>query len=384
MTDWQPQAAKLADSLAAESAIVDYRWRAAFEATPRHVFVPRYWALNEYNSPVRVVDGAVSTHRHEWLQAVYENRFLITQWVADGDRRIVTSSASLPSLVARMLHILDVADGQRVLEIGTGTGYNTSLLCHRVGAANVTSIDIDAGLVAEATGRLDVIGYTPTLHTGDGALGVKDGAPYDRILSTCATRGVPPAWIDQLADGGRIVTPLTIGGALAVLDKTGPGEVSGNLDVEPALFMAMHPAGQPLPDGYLAEIPPPVSNEAAHLGTSNVDPEALADFDFRLWLLLHLPKLHFVEHFDDQQTRIGWTIHDGVEQATGKLGADGVLHVRQSSRRLWDTVEAAWLGWVDHDRPRRDRIGVTATARGVQYAWLDSPDSDVRWPVPTA
>ncbi|WP_307962239.1 methyltransferase domain-containing protein [Salinispora arenicola] len=157
----------MADHLTAESAITVDRWRAAFESTPRHVFVPRYWELNEYNSPSRLVDSTVPSHRHEWLLAAYTDRVLVTQWRADEDRRIVTSSASLPSLVARMLHLLDVADDQRVLEIGTGTGYNTTLLCHRVGSTNVTSIDVDPGLVAEAVGRLDVVGFAPTVIAGD-------------------------------------------------------------------------------------------------------------------------------------------------------------------------------------------------------------------------
>ncbi|WP_238324132.1 methyltransferase domain-containing protein [Salinispora pacifica] len=392
MTDWQPWAATLADKLAAASAIADDQWRAAFEGTPRHVFVPRYWELDEYNRPSRLVDGAISAHRPEWLEAAYTDRFLVTQWVPDEDRRVVTSSASLPSLVARMLHILDVADGHRILEIGTGTGYNTALLCHRVGAANVTSVDIDAGLVAEAAGRLNTVGYAPAVVAGDGALGVKDYGPYDRILSTCATRGVPPAWIDQLADGGRIVTPLTMGGALAVLTKSGPDEVSGHFDVEQAWFMAMRPATRAMPVGFLADQPQPVSDELAGLGVSGLEPEALADPDFRLWLLLHQPTLHFVEHFDNELAHAGLTVHDGADLATALRRADGPLHVRQSSpRRLWDTVESAWRSWVDHDKPRRDRLGITATTGGVQYAWLDHParrqggdGGDVfRWPLPT-
>ncbi len=383
----------MADHLTAESAITVDRWRAAFESTPRHVFVPRYWELNEYNSPSRLVDSTVPSHRHEWLQAAYTDRVLVTQWRADEDRRIVTSSASLPSLAARMLHLLDVADDQRVLEIGTGTGYNTTLLCHRVGSTNVTSIEVDPGLAAEAVGRLDAVGFAPTVIAGDGALGVKDGAPYDRILSTCASPGVPPAWIDQLADGGRIVTPLTIGGALAVLDKTGPGEVSGHLDTDAAWFMAMRPADRSMPVGLLADQPRPVPDDVAHLGVSTLDPKALADPDFRLWLLLHQPKLHFVEHLDDQLTPTGLTVHNDVDIATAQGHADGRLHVRQSPpRRLWDTVESAWMSWTNHDKPRRDRLGITATANGLQYAWLDHPtrtqDKGGRggvfhWPLPT-
>jgi len=73
-----------------------------------------------------------------------------------GDRPFLvpTSSSTMPSLMARMLEALDVHDGQRVLEIGTGTGYNAALLCYRLGSANVVSIDIDPGLVAAANEHL--------------------------------------------------------------------------------------------------------------------------------------------------------------------------------------------------------------------------------------
>lgn len=66
------------------------------------------------------------------------------------------------SLMARMLEALDVRDGDRVLEIGTGTGYNAALLCHRVGSHNVVSIDIDPALIAAARSRLASLGHHPT------------------------------------------------------------------------------------------------------------------------------------------------------------------------------------------------------------------------------
>jgi SAM-dependent methyltransferase len=93
---------------------------------------------------------------------------------------VSTSSSTMPSLMARMLEALDVRDGHRVLEIGTGTGYNAALLCHRLGPRNVVSIDIDPTLVAAARSRLADLGYHPTLVAGDGTTGAVQHGPYDR------------------------------------------------------------------------------------------------------------------------------------------------------------------------------------------------------------
>ena len=105
--------------------------------------------------------------------------------------------------MVEMLEALDLRDGHRVLEIGTGTGYNAALLSHRLGGEHVVSIDIDPDLVRTAEQRLKELGHFPTLVTGDGQAGVPDHGPYDRIIATCAVPEIPLAWIEQLAPGGQ-------------------------------------------------------------------------------------------------------------------------------------------------------------------------------------
>src|SRR5205807_4637125 len=143
----------------------------------------------------------------EWRVGVYSARALITQ--IDGDdanverartgrvNGLATSSSSAPSLMASMLDALAVAEGHRVLEIGTGTGYNAALLCHRLGADNVTSVDVDAGLVDRAGQRLAALGYRPNVVAADGGAGCPEDAPFDRIIATVALPRVPAAWIEQ-------------------------------------------------------------------------------------------------------------------------------------------------------------------------------------------
>jgi protein-L-isoaspartate(D-aspartate) O-methyltransferase len=375
MIDWEPLAKQLADAIAAETELEPV-WRAVFEQTPRHVFVPRFWGLDGYNRPAELVDGADPDQQERWLDACYSNRVLITQWCGQNGRRIITSSGSMPSLVAEMLQALDVHDGNKVLEIGTGTGYNTALLCHRLGDKQVATVDIDPVLVAEAQSRLNRLGHDPTAEAGDGADGLPVAAPYDRILSTCSAASVPTAWINQLADGGLIVAPLTFGGALAVLRKTGLGEVSGRLATEQAYFMPLHEAGQPMPDGYVVDLPQPAGAEAHYRSTIEVPPTAWADPDFRLWLAIHLPEGHLADLVDDDLNRTGVVVYTTTSRASVDYTAG---EVAQDQERLWDVVEAAWLAWQRHGQPGRTRLGITARLDR-QWVWLDDPDQ----PLPAA
>jgi protein-L-isoaspartate O-methyltransferase len=88
--------------------------------------------------------------------------------------------------MARVLEDLELADGMRVLEVGTGTGYNAALLSHRLGAQHVHSVDIHPCLIAAARNRLANLGYHPRLAAVDGTAGWPDHAPYDRIIATCS------------------------------------------------------------------------------------------------------------------------------------------------------------------------------------------------------
>lgn len=171
--------------LAREGLLDDAAIAAAFRATPRHHFLPGH-ALDEVYA-----DKAVAVKR-------------------DGDEWL--SSSSQPAMMAIMLAQLGLAPGQRVLEIGAGTGYNAALMARMVGpAGRVVSIDLDADLVAAAARHLAAAGVTGVeLRAGDGALGAPDAAPFERIIVTVGVWDLLPAWREQLAPGGRIVLPLTL------------------------------------------------------------------------------------------------------------------------------------------------------------------------------
>jgi protein-L-isoaspartate(D-aspartate) O-methyltransferase len=159
----------------------------AFSAVPRHLFVPDVALADAYR------DDVVFTKRD-----------------ADGT---ALSSVSAPWLVAAMLERLGPPSGGRVLEIGSG-GWNAALLRHLVGpGGSVTSVDIDAEVIARAARCLAGTPWQDVrLVLGDGWSGVPDGAPYDGITVTVQATALADAWLDQLAPGGRLVVPLRVRG----------------------------------------------------------------------------------------------------------------------------------------------------------------------------
>ncbi|MGH3446655.1 MAG: methyltransferase domain-containing protein, partial [Nocardioidaceae bacterium] len=212
---------ELAEQFTGDGTLRTRAWREVFLRTWRHPYVPSYYP-ELGASCLLSIDPA---RRAEWLDAVYSNQTLITKVMQlphsralrPGSYPIYTSSSTLPGLLLMMLEALEVTDGTRVLEIGTGSGYNAALLCERLGSELVTSVDIDPELVDLARERLEANGYTPTLPAVDGDGGYPDSAPYDRIIATCSVPHVPPAWLAQTAPGGMVM--VDVRGKLAVNPK---------------------------------------------------------------------------------------------------------------------------------------------------------------------
>lgn len=117
------------------------------------------------------------------------------------------STISQPSFVAKMVDLLNLEGRERVLEIGTATGYQAALLSRLAG--HVHTIEIDKRLAYWARSNLKRLHYSNvTVHEGDGAMGISEDAPFDAIIVTAGLREVPKTLLDQLAVGGRLVVPL--------------------------------------------------------------------------------------------------------------------------------------------------------------------------------
>jgi protein-L-isoaspartate(D-aspartate) O-methyltransferase len=164
--------------------------RRAFQSLPRELFVPE----------IATRDGLPSIYRPE--------RALAT---ALDSRGTSISSSSAPIIMGLMLEALQLSPGLRVLEIGTGTGYNAALLKYLVGEVGVvTSVDIESAFARQARRALARSGSNCRVVVGDGRDGWERGAPYDRIMVTAASETVTQAWCDQLIDGGLIELPLRV------------------------------------------------------------------------------------------------------------------------------------------------------------------------------
>ncbi|MGH3771881.1 MAG: methyltransferase domain-containing protein [Pseudonocardiaceae bacterium] len=364
----------LAAELTDAGVLIDPRWRAAIEQTPRHLFVPRF-----YRDDDTVVDGTDPATVGEWLDAVYRDTSLVTQYAtAPGtDLPFPTSSSTMPSLMVRMLALLDVIDGSRVLEIGTGTGYNAALLCHRLGADHVASIELHPDLAADAADQLHSLGYAPALAVGDGAGGIPDHAPYDRIIATCAVPAIPPGWIDQLAPGGRIVTDLRgeLASSLTVLDKIAPDTVQGRLLDLPGHFMWLRSTAEhPLPNADRFNLV--INLDDAETTGTDLDPRILNEPGLRVLLNIVEPTLGPITHTQRESHDIWWlrADHCWAEITTGAHTT--VTH--GGPHNIWRTVERVAAEWQRSGRPGRGRYGLTAKADGTHHYWLDQPDRLLR------
>jgi protein-L-isoaspartate(D-aspartate) O-methyltransferase len=199
------------------SGIQDERIAAALRDVPRHLFLPHLPPEEAY------LDDAIVTKRDAEGQPI--------------------SSSSQPAIMAIMLDQLALAPGQRVLEIGAGTGYNAALISHIIGPSGVVvSVDIDPDLVETARGHLASAGYPDvTVVAADGADGYPPGAPYDRVIATVGVSDLAPAWLYQAGPGARIVVPLDVRGSqLAVaFGRAGSGGHWISRSTMPCGFMRM-------------------------------------------------------------------------------------------------------------------------------------------------
>jgi protein-L-isoaspartate(D-aspartate) O-methyltransferase len=178
---------RLVRQLQEKGLLRDPRLRAAFLDVPREQFVPDYAA-------------------EHGLEAVYRDQAIVTKQTEAGHG---LSSSSQPGITAEMLDALGVEPGQRVLEIGAGTGYNAAILAQLVGRrGRVVSVDIDPGVARGA--RRALRGSGVKVVVGDGRDGHAALAPYDRIIATASSDEVPRAWLEQLAPSGLLQVPLRL------------------------------------------------------------------------------------------------------------------------------------------------------------------------------
>lgn len=370
----------LADELIDKGDLVP-AWREAFRAVPRHEYIPE--TIWEEDETLPGWDDLTPRSRSDdpqaWLELCYRNEHIAIQ-VDDGHPvgpgligSELTSSASMPTIVAIMLDALDAEPGHRVLEIGTGTGYNAALLAHRLGAANVTTVEIDATLAAAAEQALKRTGFGDVMViAGDGERGYRGNAPYNRVISTANASPVPYAWIEQTHPGGRIVTPWRTPyyrSGLLALTTHDDGTATGGL-VGLASFMSLRSQRTPrfTVSQYQRTEDCPIVLE------TDLHPYHVSGgFDAGTAIGLRVPRCrtHYLAAEDEDDTGELWLI-DPETRSWAVLYHHPLrendpppYEVRQyGSRRLWDEVEAAYHWWEEQGKPAADRWRFTITPDG--------------------
>ena len=151
----------------------------------------------------RVLTAMLKVPRHEFVAAPYRDHAYDDNPLPIGEGQTI----SQPYIVGLMLELLRLSPDHTVLEIGTGSGYQTALLAEL--AAHVDSIERQLALAANADAILRTLGYTNvTVHSGDGSLGLPDRAPFDAIIVSAAAPELPAILFTQLKEGGRLVAPV--------------------------------------------------------------------------------------------------------------------------------------------------------------------------------
>lgn len=381
--------AALVEAMVADGTLTDTALIDAFRSVPRHRFIPETGALTAYGASLNA-----NSNPEQWLAAIYADNAIVTQVdestapvqeeppayqeVGSRARReAATSSSSAPTVLARLFELADLANGQRVLEVGTGTGWNTALLAHRLGDRAVISLETDPRLARSARESLEKEGYSPTVHLADGYGGYPPGARYDRITSTFGVRRIPPAWLEQLRPDGLVVCPwglLEGAGVLARVECPGDGSARGSFH-DGVGFVPLHTPDPP---------PRPVRDSGQQPDEYRLtqdDPVApLLSFPSAFALSVMVP---------DWRVRRRW-IGTGSGVWVCDRDADSWVRVypygtswmieQGGPRSVWDEFEEALELWSDLGEPRPDRFGLSVDTDGTHRVWLDSPEGR-SWPV---
>ncbi|MEU0519597.1 ATP-grasp peptide maturase system methyltransferase [Streptosporangium sp. NPDC006007] len=378
---------RLADLLRADGDLRTAPWRHAVERVPRERFLG--------GRVYRRVDGPGGTlwepvtpaevGQARWLELAYEN----TTWVTQLDGRYredaqptqgtPTSSSTLPGLVVSMLEDLAVDDGDRVLEVGTGTGYSTALLCRRLGDDLVTSIEIDPSIAARAAQALGAAGYAPTLAIGDGLRGHRARAPYDRIIATCSVRTVPATWLAQTSTGGRILVTLSgwlYGSGLVTLEVTGGGHAHGRFLPGTVSFMPAR-----------AHAAPPLSDLPARGGEqrpARYGPGILDDWMGRFLAQLAAPtasrRMRVTDGNGGQAAELLFDHATGSYAWLSPVG-EGWTVTQDGPVRLWDRIEQTVSAWHDADGPAQHEFTLTISP-DTQTVHLPTSGTSLTWTLP--
>jgi len=174
----------------------------AFLKVQRHLFIKNLYSYDDTTDSWSSREINMTNPDEESLKHAYTDTPLV---ISVKDNKVLSTS-SQPSLMAYMIDLADLRNDSHVLEIGTGSGYNASVIAEIVSDKNVDTVEIERDVAAMAQENIQRAGKNIQVVVADGTNGVNDPAPYDSIIVTCATPDIP--WTDSLKEGGKVVIPL--------------------------------------------------------------------------------------------------------------------------------------------------------------------------------
>jgi protein-L-isoaspartate O-methyltransferase len=331
--------------------LLDETWTEVFASVPRDLFLASFYRPAG-DSWEHITSETAGEERR--LQLAYSD----VTWVQrlSGPRSIPgipASSCIQPSLAARMLTALAARPGDRVLEIGAGTGWLTALLSRRCGTSNVTAVELDPELITQSRATLAELGCAPSLICADGFNGHPPHAPYDHVLSTASVTRIPEPWISQTRPGGRIVTPLL--GAIAVIDIEDQCRATGRVLPDVAQVLPLRSAQQRPPDDLGTELAPTSGAAAAAV--------ALRDDRFRFVLALSHPSLKIDDH-----SLLGELLVTDERGSCVQVSPLGNVRAT-GTRDIWGAVTRAceWWEFARHPGPSDFLIDLNTTGQWVKF-----------------
>ncbi|WP_183068962.1 ATP-grasp peptide maturase system methyltransferase [Streptomyces sp. gCLA4] len=385
MTDTRRHRRRLAERLKAAGILTDPKLRAAVEATPREEFLTPGIFLPTDSGRWHPVTREASSAA-EWAEIAYREESLATQLdghlTADQTTTTVegnpTSSSTTPTTVVGMIEQLGLNDGDTVLEIGTGTGYSTALLCHRFGEDQVTTVEVDPAVAARADAALESVGHSTWTVTGDGLLGHPRRAPYNGVICTCAVRRIPHTWIRQTRPGGTVVTTLapgawSYGTALAKVTVNDDGTAEGHI-VGRSSFMHARAEALPPLTGDLAA-------RAAYADTerdAKLSPALLDEWMPAFLAQLTAPGAQLVKATTAEGQPLLY-LFDSARESFAEFVPNASGHtVRQGGPvALWDDLETTLTAWQSEGSPEITTVRLHITDRTHRY-WIGGHDA-LRW-----
>ncbi len=380
--------AMIADGTLTDAALID-----AFRSVPRHAFIPESGALTAQGAALNATGNP-----ERWLAAVYTDNAVATRVEDPGPARradpaprqgmpapraperdpdAATSCSSAPTVLARLLDLADLAPGQEVLEVGAGTGWNTALLAHLLGDDAVTSVEIDPRLAEAARRALRNWRHTPAVHAADGYEGYPPGAPYDRILSTCGVRRVPPAWLEQVRPNGLVVCPwglLEGAGVLTRVEVPPTGTAVGRFHAGVG-FLPLRVPGPPYP---------PVRDSGQQpdeYRLTQTDPVApLMSFPSAFALSVMVGDWRVRRRWIGTGSGMWVCDHAGTSWVRVYPYGTSWMIEQGGPRSIWDEFEEALEEWSRLGEPEPGRFGLVVEPDGSHRVWLDEPERR-SWPV---